>query len=592
MRTKAHSQALWAELVLGALREAGIRDVVLSPGSRSTPFVMAAIAHPGLVVHDVVDERAAGFVALGIGRATGKPALLLCTSGTAPAHYYPAVIEASAAFVPLVVLSADRPVDLHGCGANQAVDQTRLFGVHARFFADLGGATDEARGLRAARRVAAQAVAASLGPLPGAVQLNARAEKPLEPPRTLGDAERAADAALRAEVGPATAIHAADRQPSGAALDALEAVVRSGRGVLLAGPAGLDDEAAREAVARLARAASAPIYAEAGSQLRFGLPAGSPVVGAVDALLRSAAASRALAPDYVLQLGAAPVTRGGLALLERHRGALAVIAPYGHPDPESRAAHVVAAPIGATVAALAARLEARPAPPRSEWVASHLRADALAWEVAGARLDAAGDALSEGAVARDVVDALPSGARLALGNSLPIRQVEAWAPPRPAVAHVLVQRGASGIDGLVSAAAGAVLATSSPLVLLLGDLSFLHDAGGLAVASRVRAPLTVVVVNNGGGRIFEQLPVGAFPDDVLGHFVTPTDAGLEDLCRAYRVGYRRATTRTELRAALTEAAERGGPTVVEAVVPPRGAAPMSRELFAAIDARVADELGR
>src|SRR5690606_9425556 len=144
---------------------------------------------------------------------------------------------------------------------------------------------------------------------------------------------------------------------------------------------------------------------------------------------RSDFAAGALAPDFVLQLGAAPVTRGGLALLERHEGPLAIVTPHGFPDPESRAAHVVAAPIEATARALASRLERAPAPPRAAWVAAHRRAEAIAWEVASAELEAKGDGLTEGAVARDVVAALPPDARLALGNSLPIRMVEAWAPP-------------------------------------------------------------------------------------------------------------------------------------------------------------------
>ncbi|MCA9529617.1 MAG: 2-succinyl-5-enolpyruvyl-6-hydroxy-3-cyclohexene-1-carboxylate synthase, partial [Myxococcales bacterium] len=188
MRESASVQAEWARVLLGALRRAGVRDVVISPGSRSTPFVLAADAEPGLRCHDVIDEREAGFFALGQARVTGVPSLLLCTSGTAAAHYYPAVIEASSAQVPLLVLSADRPPELHGSGANQTIDQTRLFGVHVRRFIELGAAPApgypdlDARAFAALCRSAAQAVAAAKGPPAGAVHLNAPARKPLEPP--------------------------------------------------------------------------------------------------------------------------------------------------------------------------------------------------------------------------------------------------------------------------------------------------------------------------------------------------------------------------------------------------------------------------
>ncbi|MBC7171648.1 MAG: 2-succinyl-5-enolpyruvyl-6-hydroxy-3-cyclohexene-1-carboxylic-acid synthase [Polyangiaceae bacterium] len=586
MRTKARSQAFWAEQLFAALHAAGIREVVLSPGSRSTPFVMAALAHPGLRVHDIVDERVAGFFALGIGRATGRPAVLLCTSGTAAAHYYPAVVEAGAAFIPLIVLTADRPIDLHGCGANQAVDQTRFFGTHARSFVELGAPCEEERAIRAMRRAVVQAVHASRASSPGAVQLNARAEKPLEPPLSITAEERAEDEALRVKLGSVPTLHAPRLSAPIEAIDALESLVRAGRGVILAGPAHPTDAAYRESVFRAARRAGLPVFAEAGSQLRYGPSPDACVVGAVDALLRASWMRDELAPDFVIQLGAPPVTRGGLSLLERHRGALAVIAEDGFPDPESRAAHVISAPVTQVMDALFERLETAEPPDREAWVRAHREADSLVWSIASSVLESSGEELTEAATAREVVASLPPDARLALGNSLPIRQVEAWAPPRAAPLRVLTQRGASGIDGLVSAAAGAVAATREPLTLLLGDLSFLHDASGLAAAAHATAPLTVVVVNNGGGRIFEQLPVGAFPEETLRHFVTPLAVRIEDLCRAYGVGYARASTRTALRDALARSGGAPGCTVIEAIVPPRGAAPMQRSLFDAVEARL------
>ncbi|MBZ0122181.1 MAG: 2-succinyl-5-enolpyruvyl-6-hydroxy-3-cyclohexene-1-carboxylate synthase, partial [Sandaracinaceae bacterium] len=186
----------WSRLVIGSLASAGVRDVVVSPGSRSTPFVLAAARHGGLRVHEVIDERAAGFFALGLARLGGPPPLLLCTSGTAPAHYYPAIVEASLAELPLVALTADRPPELADCGAPQTIDQTRLFGAHARLFADLGAPDPEA--LEGLRRLISQAVLRSRYPIPGPVQLNARARKPLEPRSPASAGERALEERARA----------------------------------------------------------------------------------------------------------------------------------------------------------------------------------------------------------------------------------------------------------------------------------------------------------------------------------------------------------------------------------------------------------
>ncbi|RMH22798.1 MAG: 2-succinyl-5-enolpyruvyl-6-hydroxy-3-cyclohexene-1-carboxylate synthase, partial [Acidobacteria bacterium] len=222
MAEAANLQAVWARLLIHSLVDAGVREAVISPGSRSTPFVLAACAHPGLRCHDVIDERAAAFFALGQGRASGRPSLLICTSGTAGAHYLPAVIEAEMARVPLLVLTADRPLELTRGGANQTIDQLKLFGDHARAFFELGLADADPAALRALRRTAAQAVFRCREPVPGAVHLNARARKPLEPVaeedgprRALARRAEAAAAALLAE--PIVRPFAAPRPPPPAA---------------------------------------------------------------------------------------------------------------------------------------------------------------------------------------------------------------------------------------------------------------------------------------------------------------------------------------------------------------------------------------
>jgi 2-succinyl-5-enolpyruvyl-6-hydroxy-3-cyclohexene-1-carboxylate synthase len=560
----------WARALLDAFAQAGVRHVVISPGSRSTPFVVAAAAHPGLVCHDVLDERSAAFFALGQARATGVPSLLLCTSGTAPAHYYPAVMEAAQAFVPLIVLSADRPFDRLGCGANQTVDQAKLFGGYVRHFADLGTAGEGAP--EAARRAAVQAVHWARGPTPGPVHINVHARKPLEPSQNASPIDVAA---------PITSAYAPEVTPSAAGIQAAAEVIRSARrGVVVAGPAPLSQARCRDAVVELARHTGFVLCAEAASQLRF-MPAGGVAhCDGFDWLWRTGGGRARWTPDVILQLGAAPVSAGYEALIEGASVRRVVIAPHGWPDPSSRAEVFMQAPVGAAVEALRVAL---PGPATSAWPAL-VEADGIVWRCVR-DVQAGAEGLGEAAVAAEVVDACRGRALLAVGNSLPIRHLDSWVRGDGAAVDVVSQRGASGIDGLVSGAAGLAQAQERPVVLLLGDVSFLHDVGGLLAARHAAAPLVVVVINNGGGRIFEQLPVAA-RDDLrphLDHFVTPQDARLEHAARLYGHRYVGVGSSAELRDALREGVERPGCTVVEAVVAPHGAAVERARAQAAVE---------
>lgn len=557
--TPRNLQELHAELLFDALARAGVEHLVLSPGSRSTPFVLAAARQPGLQLHDAVDERAAAFFALGAGRATGRPAALLCTSGTAPAHYYPAVIEAAAAGVPLVVLSADRPHELAACAAPQTIDQTRLFGEHVRFFADLGSPDATALSLRATRRFVAQAVHRSRWPEPGPVHLNLRARKPLEPQGAHTDDERAL-AALAGSVRqePLPRAHPPRTLPDPAAIELVARALAGRRGVVACGPGPLDRARAREAVAALCRATGWPLLAESTSQLRHGMPPDVAVVGAFDHLL---AAGLAEPPEVVVQIGLPPVA----SAWERWaaRASRVVVAPHGWADPTSGAEHLLLGEVAPAVQALADALAGAPPAPDPAW----LPADRLAWEAVDAEL------AGEGLAVRRAVEALPEGALLAVGNSLVVRQLDQFVPPRPAPVDTLSQRGVSGIDGLVAGAAGSAVAARRPVLLLLGDLSALHDLGGLALLPR-DVSVCVLVLDNGGGRIFEQLPIARHPDvgeEALRRFTTPRRHDLAHAAALF--GIRFADPAPEaVGPAVRDALERPGATLLQVRVPEHGAA--------------------
>lgn len=593
----------WAGLLIESLADAGIRDVVVSPGSRSTPFVLAAASCPRLRCHDAIDERAAAFFALGQARVTGRPSLLLCTSGTAGAHYLPALLEASYSHVPVLSLTADRPHELQGCAAPQTIDQARLLGEAVRRAFDLGPPEPSEDALVALRRVAAQAVLATRHPLPGPVHMNARARKPLEPlaPRTdeeLALAARAREVAKR----PIPRPHPPRLSPSEEAVAELAEAFAGGgarRGLIACGPAPLLSAEDRRALLALAAATGFPLLPEAASQLRF-TRRGSEVrcCDAFDLLLRDPALRAEIAPDLILQIGAPPTSSSFDAFLraEASKTRRFVLAAHGWNDPQSRADALVLAPPGETARRLLDALGAqRPGPgPGIDPGFQRLlgQAEAGAWRAVAALLDEEPD--GELAVVRAAVAALPRGALLALGNSLPIREVDAVCPGALCEVDVLSQRGVSGIDGLVSGAAGAASRAGRPVALLCGDVSFLHDLSGLSGlhlaqgAASSGSPLAIVVINNGGGRIFETLPVAAAADpSALRRFTTPHEADLSGAARIFGLPFARVHGAAALRAELSRALADGqGATLIEAVVEAGSAARGQRRLNELLKAEV------
>jgi 2-succinyl-5-enolpyruvyl-6-hydroxy-3-cyclohexene-1-carboxylate synthase len=445
--------------------------------------------------------------------------------------------------------------------------------------------------------------------------VNAPARKPLEPPaelegaRELEETRELEERYRRLVAAPIVRVAEPREMPEEAAVRrTVEVIVGARRGLIVCGPAPITGESSAAAIRRLAAFARMPIAAEATSQVRFAgaADAPAPMLGFFDPLYRCQAGRERLRPDLVLQLGSAPASTGLLRLFQdlAVRGDVRriVVSPYGWPDPESSAELVIRAEPAAFAAAVLKALEAWAGPMEAAeawaarathaeaWIESLARADALAREAVEGELSSAGDTLTEGGVARAVLAALPEGALLALGNSLPVRQVDAWCSPGPPPLRVLSQRGLSGIDGLVSGAAGAARRSGRPTALLVGDVSFLHDVNGLFAARGLEVPLVVVVVNNDGGRIFEELPLAAAPElaGALPHFTTPHGACLEHASALYGHPYWLAESVSALGRELAGALAEPGCTVIEARVPPRGAAEQNQRVRRVVEAALAD----
>jgi 2-succinyl-5-enolpyruvyl-6-hydroxy-3-cyclohexene-1-carboxylate synthase len=539
-----------AGALAGELAARGLTDACLAPGSRSAPLALALLAHPALRLHVRIDERSAGFAALGIAKTSRRPVAVACTSGTAATNLHPAVLEASEARVPLVVLTADRPPELRGTGANQTVDQVKLYGSSVRWFCEVGapepGQDTYWRSLAA--RAWAEASGA-LGNPPGPVHLNVPLREPLLP---------GAGGMCRA-TPPTPAEHRAGtprsaRAPARADVEWLAGLVRrSERGLLVAGDCDLAEPEPGSGsdpgpLLALAEAAGWPVLAEPTSNLR----AGRNAISAAHHLLATPEFAREHRPDLIVVVGKVGLSRAVLALLGGAAPQV-VLDPYGAwLDPARVTPRVVAGDPALVAREVTARL-----PPRADRDADRDAGWLSAWRAAEASARAAIDGLleecdepSEPRTARDLAALVPDGGLLVVASSMPIRDLNLAMAPRGGL-RILGNRGASGIDGFISTAVGAALAHAGPTVALAGDLSLLHDQNGLVIGpGEPRPDLAIVVVNNDGGGIFSLLPGVSDQPGFERLFGTPHGVDLACVAQACGCGYQLVERAGDLPAAV------------------------------------------
>ena len=570
----------FALTLVDELARAGLTDACLAPGSRSAPLALALAEHPAVRVHVHVDERSAAFFALGAAKRAGRPAAVLCTSGTAAANLHPAVLEADHARAPLLLLTADRPPELRGTGANQATDQLKLYGTAVRWFCEVGPPTDGPDAGRYWRSLASRAWAAASGPPAGPVHLNLAFAEPLVPPRAGGAAGgtaplvpppaggAAAGASGRALREPSsrwprlggepapgrpggapwTAAPAATPPPGTAEIAALAAAVRAApRGVLVAG---WGAELAPRAVDLFAAASGWPVLADPLSGARRGPHA----VSAYDGLLRAPRFAAAHRPELAVRVGGGPTSKALAGWLDESVPQVLVDPAGGWLDPGRTASLRLVADPSSLLAATAAALTG---PRGGDWLAGWLEAERLARGAIDGLIDGWPEPF-EGQVARDLVDGLPDGATLVVGSSMPVRDVDAFARPRDGLRFV-ANRGLSGIDGFVATALGVAAAGEEPVAALCGDLSLLHDASTLlGAAGRPRGAVLVVCDNDGGG-IFSFLPQARLPAELFEPlFGTPHGLDLAALAAAARLPCRQVEKAADLLPALHAALAGGG----------------------------------
>ena len=543
----------WALALFDGLVRGGVRRVVLSPGSRSTPLILAAQRQLLVEITPILDERSAAFFALGLAQASARPVALVCTSGSALSHWFPAVIEASESGVPLILLSADRPPELRGWGANQTIDQTRLFGGFTREFHDPGPAEEGPAALKAIRALGLRAALVSRGPRPGPVHLNLPFREPVMPgPSCTAEPLGSFRApATGPRDGPEAGSSAADQVRC---FDTPQwpqelRTLLGGRGIICCGPMRHSDAAA-EAIFACAERLDAPVLADPLCGLRF-RPAPSARITRYDSLLRNTAAAATLRPDWVIRFGGTPVSKMLSGWLE---GIPSILVDPGErwTDPT----HDVIARISADPIAFHRLLKTRiERNAHGLWIRRWSAAEQTLERLARAFLEQS--PWCEGHLIADLLEHLPAGDGLFCANSLPIRQLDTWSGQSGKPLRIFGHRGASGIDGQSSTLAGLNSGRVEPtrgVAGLLGDLSFIHDLSGLMLMEKLDRPC--IVLNNGGGRIFDYLPQrGLAGFEAL--WRTPQRVQPDALARAFGLPYRSVEDASGFVQALAEAIDAG-----------------------------------
>ena len=552
----------FSETLVAALAGAGLQAVCIAPGSRSTPLALAFDAHPEIETFLHLDERCASFFALGLAQATGRPVALVCTSGTAALEFHAAVVEAHMAGVPLLLLTADRPPELRHSGANQTIDQVKMYGDHLLWAVDapLPEEDPPAVALRNLRTLAARSYAIADGLRKGPVHINLPFRKPLEPPSPYRPC-------FESKQG--TSIQRGAIVPTEAQLAEMAALISAHeRGWIVCGPwAGRPPSSMVEAVAELSRRTAYPIFADPLSGLRFGPQTESaPVIGSYESFLQHPTDFDA--PQAIIRFGAVPTSKYLNDYLERaappyqiHVRSSGVWADDSH-----RVSHFLQVDETAFCHQMAEHCQR----PLDKWAAAVLAVDQRSSRV---QTEFLRETWFDAAAVAAVVDALPPGANLFLGNSLPVRHVDQFARPDQNQLHVYGNRGASGIDGLVSSALGVAAADrAAPVVLLIGDISFYHDMNGLLAVRKHRLDnVTIVLFNNNGGGVFRRLPIAEDHARFEDLFLTPPGLDFAPAAAMYGLDFVRIldNDRAGLAQALCASLHSRRPAIIE--VPTDGA---------------------
>lgn len=539
-----NTNTLWASILVETLVHLGATTAVISPGSRSTPLTVALARHPDIEAIPILDERSASFFALGCAKANGQATILVCTSGTAGANYLPAVIEAFESQVPLLVLTADRPPELRDCGSGQTIDQQKLFGDYVRHYVDLSLPQADVKQLQYLRQVIAQAWSQSHWPIAGPVHINGPFRDPLAPviDRSLQAMSPAWETSFFQHFAQTHSISG----EFGSSITLPAALGQTERGLIIVGPMQPQDSwEFCSAIATLSQSLGWPVITDGLSPLRNWASLNPALITTYDMLLRHSHHAEALKPEQVLQIGALPTSKVLRQWLEQLNPLRWVIDSSGrNRDP----LHGYAVPLNASLKVLATAIP-QTASVDSDYGKAWGAREAIAQQRLAHHMESLSD-LQEPKLSWLLPRLLPSATALMIANSMPVRDVEWFWPLNDTGIQPYCNRGANGIDGTLSTALG-IAHHHQQAVLLTGDLALLHDSNGFLNATSRHQHLTILLINNQGGGIFERLPIAQFEPPFETFFTMPQSIDFSLLAAAHGIVYQPIYTWEALQDALT-----------------------------------------
>lgn len=579
-----HQEALTSYITafVSELVHNGVVDVVVSPGSRSTPMAMVMAEHPELRVHIHVDERSAAFFALGIAKASKKPVAILCTSGTAAANYFPAIVEANISRIPLIVLTADRPHELRDVGAPQAIDQIHLYGNHVKWFVEMALPEKSNEIIRFARTVCGRAAATALRSPAGPVHLNFPFREPLIPQldrEDLFELSERSSGYVKVQTGELTLSNDQYRE-IGESINAYK------RGIIVCGP--IETDGFIEAVTALAEKLKFPILADPLSQLRSGKHNGSLIIDTYDSFLKTEEAKKYLKPDVIIRFGAMPVSKPLTIFLKENHDVpqFVVDGGGGWRDPGMVSSAMVYCHEPLFCHSILPFIEGgKDNAFHEKWT----EINDLTRSCLGKINEV--DGLSEGKLFYQLAEMLPDGATLFVGNSMPIRDLDTFFHYNDKSIRIMANRGANGIDGVISTALGAGTC-SQPLFLVLGDLTFFHDLNGLIAAKQYGININIILINNNGGGIFSFLPQANHPKNFEKLFGTPLDLKFEPVVKMYGGDYELISDWAYFASALKQNIKNKGLKVMEVTTNRDKNSSEHREVWSAVSQEISRMLQR
>ncbi len=528
-----NTNSLWASTATETLYRLGLETAILCPGSRSTPLTFAFATHSGIESLPILDERSAAFFALGCAKRQHRPVALVCTSGTAGANFYPAVIEAYESGVPLLIFTADRPPELRDCASGQTIDQQKLYGGFTKHYSELAVPVADINLLAYLRQTLVSGWGKAIAPIPGPIHFNAPFRDPLSPiaDSTTDSLSQTFSQTLymqqffAAVVPPSPVFELTGSMP-------IERWAQCQQGVIIAGPSSpTQPKEYCQSVGHLSQQLGWPVLAEGLSPLRNHHQLNDALISAYDVILRSPESAARLAPKMVIQLGPLPISKVLRQWLQTYQPQRWVIGSQRNLDPLHGPTQLLTTELSHAVAAT--RLQKKERLITSDYAQSWIGRERAARQTLDCHL-ATETTLVESKVVWLLSQHLPETTPLFVANSMPVRDVEYFWPPNNKQIQPFFSRGANGIDGTLSTAIG-VAHHNRPTVLLTGDLAFLHDTNGLLNVSELAGHLTIVVINNNGGGIFEMLPIASFEPEFERYFATPQQVDLSALCQAYGV---------------------------------------------------------